>query len=148
MANLSADAKRVAGIVDEIEGYNQEISILEYKICDVPDEIEDDIDDLAEEQKRLQNLVNTMTNDLKFDDDCTIEYDDHVTQVRRNGVLWLECRWSGDKDSVSNWVEYQPSDVRNRRVAFLTGFAWDRVSDELLDEVMTFMKAHGFDAVK
>lgn len=147
MTTLSNDAKRISLIIEEIEDYNQTISELEYQICDVPDEIEDDIDDLEDEQKRLQNLVNTMTNDLKFDDDCTIEYGEHLTQVKRNGVLWLECRWSGDNDSVSNWIEYTPSDLRNQRVAFLTGVAWDRMSDELLDEVMAFI-SHGFNAVK
>lgn len=36
MENLSADAERVAGIVEEIEDYNTTISELEYNICDVP----------------------------------------------------------------------------------------------------------------
>lgn len=92
MANqLSADAKRVSQIIDEIEDYNNTISELEYKICDVPQaQLEEDKDDLIYEQRCLQAKVNTMTNDLKFDDNVKIEYDGKVTQVRRKGVLWLE----------------------------------------------------------
>lgn len=148
MANqLSKEAKRISLIIEEIEDYNNTISELEYQICDVPQaQLEEDKDDLRDEQKRLQNLVNTMTNDLKFDDNCVIEYDGRLTQVYRNDNLWLECyRGKGGY----GWIEHEEATIiRNRRVAFLQGFAWDRVSDALLDEVMAFMKAHGFDAVK
>lgn len=148
MANqLSKDAKRISLIIDEIEDYNNTISELEYKICDVPQaQLEEDKDDLIYEQRCLQAKVNTMTNDLKFDDNVKIEYDGKLTQVYRNDNLWLECyRGKGGYD----WIEHDEATViRNRRVAFLTGFAWDQVSDELLDEVMAFLRDRGFDAVK
>lgn len=104
MANqLSKNAMRIAGIVDEIEGNNHTISLLEYQICDVPqDQLEEDKEDLQDEQKRLQGTVNAMVNDLKFDDDCTIDYDGKVTQVRRKGVLWLEYF------PKHGWVEHDP----------------------------------------
>lgn len=43
-----------------------------------------------------------MTNDLEFDDNVKIDYDGKVTQVRRNGVLWLECC------PDHGWIEHHP----------------------------------------
>lgn len=132
MANqLSADAKRVAGIIEEIEGYNHTISLLEYQICDVPqDQLEEDKEDLQDEQKRLQGIVNTMVNDLKFDDDCEIVYDDHLTQVKRNGVLWLECKWSGKDDSVSNWIEHKISAIGVSQLTLIREVGYDPDEEE------------------
>lgn len=104
MATLSADAKRVAGIVDEIASLNHTISYLEYEICDVLDD-EYEIKDKQDEQRRYQKQVNEIEDDLMFDDDCVIDYDGKVTQVRRNDVLWLEyCPDYG-------WIEHEPSEA-------------------------------------
>lgn len=79
-------------------------------------------DDLREDQRKLQNKVNKIVNDLKFDDHAEIDYDgDKRIYVKRNNVLWLEYH------VAQGWKEYTSSDLRNRRVAFLQSFAWDRM---------------------
>lgn len=99
MSNLSDKAMRVASLVDDIESYNYTISDLESQICDGHPE---DPASLTDEQKRLQEKVNTMTNNLK-DEGVEIVYDGRLTQVRHQGNLWLE-QYHGQ--GGYGWVEY------------------------------------------
>ena len=97
MTALSEQATLVVLDVDEISDYEQAISELEYQICDCSP---DDPDALEDEKKRLQEKANDLVNKLKSDG---IELNGRLTQITRNGQLWLEL----DRDG---WREYELSE--------------------------------------
>lgn len=89
MTALSEQAVLAALDVDEIADYEQVISELEYQIYDCQPE---DAAALEEEKKRLRRKANDLTNKLKNEG---MELNNRLTQVKKNGQIWLECDRDG-----------------------------------------------------
>lgn len=98
--NLSAKARRVIGIVEEINSYMHTISELEYQICDVPaHQRERDLADLEDEKKRLQDTENERINQLK-DEQIEVEWDGPVIRVSDHDREWLQYY-----SAANGWTE-------------------------------------------
>lgn len=83
---MDTEAKRIIGIIEEIEIANREASILDYEISIASPK---DVDSLQEQFKRYQRQSNDLTNDLKSEG-IEIEWDGISIFVKKDGNPYLQ----------------------------------------------------------
>lgn len=83
---MDTEAKRIIGIIEEIEIINREASILDYEISIAGPK---DVDSLQEQFKRYQRQANDLTNDLKAEG-IEIEWDGISIFVKKDGNPYLQ----------------------------------------------------------